>query len=220
MVEKNIYLFIGEDNVSKDRKIAILKKENLEDNSYNFDYELLHADLLDPVKLKELLNSFPTRSKKKVIIIRSADKLSLPNKKILLSYVKSMRQDTVLVLDTNKSEIKDAFFQEFSRFAKVFNFASRPALNVFDLGRMVVEKKSKEALMCLSRLLKNGEEQTKVLGVIGWQWRKLRSRMVEQEFIRGLELLQEADFAIKRSRLKGNLALELLVVKLCEPVSC
>ena len=69
MVEKNIYLFIGEDNVSKDRKIAILKKENLEDNSYHFDYELLHADLLDPVKLKELLNSFPTRSKKKVIII-------------------------------------------------------------------------------------------------------------------------------------------------------
>jgi hypothetical protein len=207
MVEKNIYLFIGEDNVSKDRKIASLKKENLEDNSYHFDYELLHADSLDPRKLQELLNSLPTRSKKRVIIIRTADKLSLPNKKILINFAKSKRQDPVLVLDTDKSEIKDAFFQEFGSFAKVFNFASQPALNVFDLGRMIVEKRSKDALMCLSRLLKNGEEQTKVLGVIGWQWRKLRPRMNAREFIKGLELLQQADYNIKRAVLREILRL-------------
>ncbi len=219
MVEKSIYLFMGEDGVSKDRKIAALKKENLPENSLQFNYELLYADSLEPSKLKELLYCLPVNSRKRLVVIKEADKLSSQNKEILLSFVKNPPKDTLLVLDTNKSGIKDDLFKDLSRYAEIFNF-TKPALNVFDLGRSVAHKKSKEALLCLSRLLENGEKQGNILGVIGWQWRKLRQAMPEKEFIRGLELLQEADLNIKRSRLKGNLALELLVVKLCEPVSC
>ncbi len=220
MVEKNIYLFVGEDNVSKERKLAALRKDNLQDNSRAFDYELLYADSLDPQKLKEFLCSLPAISKKRIIVIKPADKLSLQNKRILLNFAKSAPKDILLILDTDKPEIKDEFFLQFSRFARLINFAAKPSLNVFDLGRMIADKKSREALLCLSRLLKSGEKQSNILGVIGWQWRKLRPKIAEREFIRGLELLQEADFSIKRSRLKGDLALELLVVKLCLPVSC
>ncbi len=220
MVEKNIYLFLGEDSVSKERKIALLKKENLKDNSQTFDYELLYADSLEPQRLKELLNSLPVFSPKKIIVIKEADKLSPHHKRLLLIFAKSSQQSSILlILDTAKPEVKDAFFQEISKFSRVFNFASTPALNVFDLGRMIAQKKSKDALLCLSRLLAKGEKQSNILGVIGWQWKKLRPRMAASDFRKGLELLQEADLRIKRSRLKGDLALELLVVKLCAPVS-
>jgi len=220
MVEKNIYLFIGEDGVSKDRKLAAIKKDNLQVKSQLFDFELLRADPLESSKLKELLFSLPALSKTRIIVIKEADKLSLQNKKILLSFAQTPAKDTLLILDSNKPEIKDAFFQEFSRFARVLSFASKPSLNIFDLGRTIASKKSKEALLCLSRLLENGEKHSNILGVIGWQWRKLRREMPEQEFLRGLKLLQEADLNIKRSRLKGDLALEILIVKLCAPVSC
>jgi DNA polymerase III delta subunit len=219
MVEKNIYLFVGGDNVSKDRKITALKKEALDENNH-FDYESLYAGSLTNQRLKELLYSLPALSKKRIVVIKEIDKLSLPNKRILLVFAKKISQDTLLVLDTDKPEIKDAFIQQISHFAKVFYFASAPVLNVFDLGRAIARKKSKDALLCLARLLKNGEKQSNILGVIGWQWRKLRTELPEQEFIKGLELLREADFNIKRSRLKGDLALELLVVKLCAPISC
>jgi len=219
MVEKNIYLFLGVDSASKDRKITALKKENLKDNSYAFDYELLYAGSLDPLRLKELLNSLPVFSSKKIIVIKEADKLSPNHKRLLLSFAKSAPKEILLILDSPKAEAKDAFVQEISRYSRVFNFSGGPALNVFDLGRAVAQKKSKDALLCLSRLLEKGENHSNILGVIGWQWKRLRPRMAARDFRRGLELLQEADLRIKRSRLKGDWALELLVVKLCAPVS-
>ncbi|MDP2938580.1 MAG: hypothetical protein Q8O13_00635 [Candidatus Omnitrophota bacterium] len=219
MVEKNIYFFIGEDSVSKDRKIAAIKNEIFANIHSTLDYELFWSDSLEPNKLKEALNSLPAVSKKRIIVIKEVDKLAPANKHLLLSFAKTSPKNTLLILDTNKPEItKDDFFKEFSRFVSVFNFVSKPSLNVFDLGRAIANKKTKEALLYLWRLLKNGERQTNIVGVIAWQWKRLRSQLTKQEFERGLELLQEADFNIKRSRLKGELALELLVVKLCAPI--
>lgn len=220
MVEKHIHLFIGEDGVSKDRKISALKKEILENKSQSFDYELLYADSLDSFKLKELLDSLPVFSQKKIIVIKKIDKVSLPNKKILLSFAKNPNKNILLILDSDKPELEDDFLRKISALAKVFNFRSTPQLNVFDLGRALAGKRTVEALLCLSGLLKNGEKQANILGVIGWQWRKLKRNLPAQEFKRGLELLQKTDYSIKRSRLKGDLALELLVVKLCAPASC
>ena len=54
-----------------------------------------------------------------------------------------------------------------------------------------------------------------LMGGLVWFWGKLKQRISAEKFKKGLLHLQEADLNIKRSRIKAEYALEVLVVKLC-----
>ena len=77
-----------------------------------------------------------------------------------------------------------------------------------------------EALKILGNLLVEENHPLQIMGGLIWFWGKSRTRLSADQFKKGLMCLQEADLNIKRSRLKPEHTLEVLVVKLSSLIAC
>ena len=209
------YLFLGEDSVAKDNKIAELKKKILPNSqSFQFDYEILHAAKLEEHNLKKALMNLPALSTRRLIVIRECHRLSPNNQDILLQFLEKIYNHAVIVLDSPEWDQKNSFVKKIRRLVEIVEFPSAKKLDVFDLTRAVDSKKETEALKILDQLLAGGIHPLQILGALVWFWKKSRGRFAGNEFEKGLLALQEADLNIKRSRLKPEYAMEVLVVKL------
>ena len=74
-------------------------------------------------------------------------------------------------------------------------------------------------LKILNDVLDHGDHPLQILGALVWFWGKNKPRVNPERFQRGLNELQEADWNIKRSRLRPEHTLEILIVKLCSLVA-
>jgi len=210
-----IYLILGDHSLEKEQKINEIRKKTFPSkDAFNLDYESLNADKLDSDQLKKSLISLPALAKQRLILIRNIAKLSNQNKKIILEFVEEGHDHAVLILDCHDSEMQNKFIKEIRSVAKVIRFASGSTLNIFDVTRALSSRKQAESLKILSQLLDQGEHPLKLLGGLVWFWGKCRERLSPDKFSKGLRYLQETDSHIKRSRLKPENSLEILVVKL------
>jgi len=215
------YLLLGEDNPAKDKNIRAIKDKTLKStDSQNLDYESLHAPKVDSDILKQALIALPAVSEKRCLLIRSADKLNPKNKKIVEEFVQSKATHLVLILETDESEPKNSFFKAIIPFVKVLRFQSSVKENVFDMTNAMTNRTLVKALKILDGLMKEGNHPLKIMGGLVWYWGKSKNRISEERFQKGLKALQEADLNIKRSRLKPEYTLEVLVVKLSSLIAC
>ncbi len=215
-----IYLFIGEDVEVKDQKIEAIKKKVLnKPDAINFDYEILHAPKLDPADLKKALVTLPTIAKNRLILIRQASKLSKHHKELIQEFADLNQSDIVLIIDFELTE-EYAFIKKLSSVAEVFRSSSQKKNNVFDMTNAISAQKPREALQILNNLLKKGDHPLQIMGALVWFWGKMKNRLSQDKYKTGLLELQEADLNIKRSRLKPEYTVEVLVVKLCSLVAC
>ena len=215
MVENPVYLFLGADYLSKEKKVGAIKKELFKTGTDVFDLEILYGRELSGAKLSEALKKLPALSRRRLVIIKDIDKLNPSGRELLVAYLKRPSAKIYLIMEAEKSEVKDAFMSQLARCCRVINF-QKPgaAMDVFGLAEMVARRRPPEALKILSRLLLSGEKPPKIMGVLIWQWKKLQPRLPKEEFRQGLKLLLETDLNIKRGRIKPDFALELLVAKL------
>ena len=210
------YLFLGEDTPAKDAKIAELKKKTLSHpQSFQFDFEICHAAKLDPSTLKKALMNLPAMAPKRLIILRDCHRLTPRHQDIIVEFLEKSYKHAVLILDSNEWEQKSPFVKKIRRMVEIVEFSAAPKPGVFDLARAVESKKETEALKVLDQLLGQGIHPLQILGRLVWSWGKSRRHYSKGEFEKGLLALQEADVNIKRSRLKPEYAMEVLVVKLC-----
>lgn len=213
-----IYLFLGDDAPARDQKIIEIKKEIFPSpDALSFDYEVLHGGPnLDSQILKKALVTLPAIAKDRLVVIRQCHKLSMANKALLKEFVFKPYRSTTLILDSDELGPENTFIKEIAPYVKVFRFSHKEQLSVFNLTRAISLSRTVEALNILASLLAKGEYPLQLMGGLVWSWKKSRERMSLVQFSRGLLALQEADVNIKRSRLKAEYALELLVIKLCE----
>lgn len=210
-----VYLFVGIDEISKERKIQQLKKEILQEKPDVFDYERLYAKELTPALLNEVLARIPLSAKKRLIFIRDVEKLSPKCREIISSQLKKPNHQILLILDTQLFQLKDDFLIKLVNSAKVIHFGRKETLNTFDLAEAIQRKKTAEALRIFSILYQKGEQPTRILGGLVWSWRKMRNFLKKDIFKKGIELFLETDTNIKFSKLKPEIAMEMLIVKLC-----
>ena len=214
------YLFLGEGTSAKDKRLLAVKKKTLKSpKALQFDYEVLHAHRLDPLEFKKSLLALPAMAPQRLVLIREAHRLSDHNQDLLLEFLDSRREDTVLVLDSEKWETKSAFVKKLKkRKFEIVEFGGSAEPDVFLLTRKIGQRRSKDALKVLYELLDAGIHPLQIMGVLVWYWgNKCRRRVSPSQFRKGLDALQEADLNIKRSRLKPGYSLELVVVKLSTP---
>jgi DNA polymerase III delta subunit len=217
MVEKSAYLFLGEDFLSKERKVDVIKNELLKGDASVFDLEVLQGKDLDSRQLSESFQRIPALAKGRVVIIKDVDKLNASSRQQLISRLKKPLPKVSLVLETNKFDVRDGFIAQLCQLCRVVNFQKDRPLDVFSLGVAVSRRRPVESLKILSQLLLSGEKPQKILGVLVWQWKKIEADLSRAEFKRGLQMLLETDLNIKRGRLRPDFALELLVAKLSLP---
>ncbi|MBL7130099.1 MAG: hypothetical protein ISS45_01620 [Candidatus Omnitrophica bacterium] len=233
-----VYLFVGEDEFSKDIKLENIKKEVSPSDLEYFNFEAFSAKDLDLKTLQEAFlrlpvpaspsagrqapldahyltrqAGLPTTPQKRLILIRRIETLSLDLKRYLISYLKKPSPYLVLVLETRRIPKKDDFFFKIQSWAKIITFHQSPNLDAFLLGRLVTQKNLPASLRLLRQLLLRGEKPEKILGALRYQIKKQPIPVTELR--RKIAHLTRCDFDIKRSRLKPGFALERLLIKLC-----
>ncbi len=208
-----IYLFLGQDNPSKDIKLKQIKKEFLNPGVEEFNLDILYGRELSLRVLQERLLCLPVKIKKRLIVIKGAEVLKDDIKEFLLKYVKKPSSKIILVLDTNKYERKDEFINSVSKFCQIYRFKETVEANTFSLSQQIDLKRADYALRVLNQLLKNGEKPERILGGLRYAWERDIHQPIERR--KRLRLLLNCDSDIKTGRLKAHYALERLVVSLC-----
>jgi DNA polymerase III delta subunit len=211
--ENPVYLFIGQDSLSKDARLKELKKEFLTPQTECFNFDLLYGRELILNDLQEKLLSLPLKAKKRILVIKEAHALKDDIKEFLIQYAKKPHAQTILVLDINKYSSKDELVKQISRTAQVCRFQEETHVDTFTLSRAIDSRKSGYAMGVLNQLLRSGEKPERILG--GLRYSLENSVSSAPEARKKLRLLLNCDIDIKTGRLKADFALERLVISLC-----
>jgi len=219
MVASHNFLLIGEDEISKDRKIETIKKSLFKDRTEEFNLSVFYSKELTLARLKEAISRLPCFSAKRLIIIKDILHLSPALKTYLVSYLKSPYKHVIVILESPSISGKDTFMTSIMPLVQVFRFKTQRQANVFDLGKMIIQGKTTMALKTLSGLLDEEKKPVRILGGLFWQWQKERHQLSLSVQKRQLKIFLDTDMDIKSGRLKPGLALELLVINVCRPAS-
>ncbi len=210
-----VYLLLGEDPLTKDKKIFELKSAVLtQPEALFFDFESLDAQYLTSTSLKKSLLALPSFSSKRVVLIRHVEKLKNDPALLLVSFAVSPADYCEVILESTgelKSPLKEIVFH-----VKVFTFGVKTQLNIFDMTKFMSLKKTTEALKIMHEFYNQGMFPLQMMGALVWYWGKEGRVLGALKFEKGLKALEEADLNIKRSRLLPEHALEKLVVELVE----
>lgn len=211
-----IYLLVGQDNPAKEQKIAEIKARAFPSpESLSFDYQILHGHRLNNEELQEALMALPAVASSRVVLIRQADELAATQKAIVVDLEKKAEGKLIVILEAEGLDKKDAFFTKFAHAVKALSFSPKLRHNVFDLMRVISAHRKAEALEMLDGLLKDGDHPLQIIAGMFWKWKNDRKQIPSLKFQEGLLAFKQADFNIKRSQLKPEHALEVLVVRLC-----
>lgn len=207
-----VYLLIGDNEIFKLNKIESLKKEVLSSETLEFNLETLFAEEIEPAKLEEAFLRLPVKADRRLLVIRNIEGLNKDCRAKVFAYTNKPYPWITLVLEGN---ITDKEAAQIAARAQIFRFNKVRPPDVFALGRAIDNKNQALALGILSDLMVRGERPQKIMGGLIWHWENTKRSLSPEKVKKGFEALLEADLNIKLSRLKPNIALELLVVKLC-----
>lgn len=211
-----VYVFTGEDAPSKDSQFKKIKQEFLSKETEEFNLDILYAKGLTLKDLQSKLLCLPVGGAKRMVMVKDAQSLKEEIKEFIVRYVKKPYKQIVLVLDFNRQEKKDTFFNSLSGYSKVFRFKEELHPDTFTLNRQISMKRPDFALKILNQLLKEGEKPERIMGGLRYAWENDMAPVIETR--RKLKFLLNCDLDIKTGRLKPNFALEKLVINLCRPV--
>lgn len=145
---------------------------------------------------------------------------------------KSIRNDAALLLSEIKTDDQDGLINEIEKI--VSYIGKRPVAskedvetivggsasqNIFELVDALSRKDTKQALIVSNKLLKAKKAAPEILGMIGWQIRKIkrakdRRVFTKKEADKAVEYLLEADQEIKTGRIKPQDAIEALIIRI------
>ena len=208
-----VYLFIGDDPVSKDIQLKKLKTTFLPKNLEQFNLDTLYARDLTLKNLQEKLLNLPGNNSKRVIIIKEVQDLKDALKEFLIGYIKKPQEHVVLVLDASRVDRRDILVNCALNYAKVLRFKEELQISTFTLSRCIESKRPDSALTVLNQLLREGERPERILGGLRHEWEKATGTSLELK--KKLKLFLICDIEIKTGKLKPVFALEKLVVSLC-----
>lgn len=209
----SVYLFIGQDNPAKQEKLKEIQNSTLSQGISDFNQDIVYAKDITLRDLQERLLCLPVQSSRRLVVIKQAQQLKEDTKEYILSYAKSPLATVTLVVDMEHREAKDSFFDALSRVASIVHFKETRKIDTFDLSRLVEQGKAGEALKILHDLFTSGEKPERILG--GLRYACAKHTVNRRELSQKLKLLVECDTDVKTGRMKPEIALEKLVVRLC-----
>ncbi len=210
------YLIIGADTRQRETKISELKRQHIPiPDSVSFDYEILYAHRLDPDTLRKALLALPVFSSIRFVLLRECHKLTEHNRGVIREFLAGQPKHLLLVMESEGLKASDRFVKEIKPYAEIVQARVPREVNVFDVTRCMSRGQPAQALKILDGLLSGGAYPLQLLGGLLWFWGECRETLDPEKFQAGLRALQAADLDIKRSRLKPEYSLEVLVTKLC-----
>ncbi len=210
--DRSVYLVIGYDSPAKDRILLDIKQEFLPPNLVAFNFERVYAQDLTLNALQEKLLCLPVKAKKRLLLIKNAQRLRQELKEYLAMYGEKPAPHVVLIIDVDEPDYRDEFLQAMARLTGTA-LRKNPRVDTFLLSRQIEERQAAQSLKTLRTLLDNGEQPERILGGLRYAFEN-RSSLAARTATR-IKLLLACDSDIKTGRVKPEHALEKLVVGLC-----
>jgi len=108
----------------------------------------------------------------------------------------------------------DHFVAALRPFASVVQFQHEKSLTISDLVCALERRNVSSVLKTLHALLYQRKRPEQIVGALFWKWEKMSQRVSIPKFQQGLKALLDTDARLKTGRLKEDIALELLVIRL------
>ncbi|MEW6008594.1 MAG: hypothetical protein AB1629_03050 [Candidatus Omnitrophota bacterium] len=223
MVELDVFLLLGDDLAAKNIKIRQFRQKFLGQikEVVDFNIDEVDGENLTLKELQETLKRLPLNSKKRLLIIRNTDCLDESASQFLSEFIFNISKFPFKILLSTKEDKKNSANRLINNLnqaknVRVIYCRQKREARVFDLARLVMEEGNAVAsLQVLNRLLDEGKPAQQILGGLFWYWNNASPIKNQSGLKKDLGLFIEADAKIKTGKVAPELALELLVVKLC-----
>ncbi len=107
-----VYFFFGDEDYLIDNLIKLIKEKVVDPQTKDFNYDYLYGDEVNGNDIINLITSLPMMTDRRLVIIKSIQKLSVSDKKILAQYLDSPVDSTVLVLTANRVDRRNKFYSK------------------------------------------------------------------------------------------------------------
>jgi hypothetical protein len=209
----------GSDQSLKDQALRSLTQTHLAQGSEAFDLDIMSVHRRHPDEFRKSLLTLPVMSSKRVVVMRGCDKLSAVQREKCLALLDAPMDHVVWVLDWMRPDGKQAFYKKAVKLARVVDCGVEQPSNVFDMTKLMARGQAKDALKVLTALMADGQHPLQIMGGLVWFWGKQKVRLTPGQFQKGMNALQDTDLHIKRSRMRPDHAMEVLVVRLTQIIN-
>lgn len=111
-----VYLIVGEEDLLRDRAVAALKEAVLGESG-DFNYDLFYGDEAGGAEVLTCASEMPVFAERRLVIVKTAEKLSAKEGEVLLRYLASPMETTTLVFVSPKLDGRLKFSQALARAA-------------------------------------------------------------------------------------------------------
>lgn len=116
-----VFLFAGNDSYLREKALEELGSSVLDSSSKQLDYNVFYAGDSDIREVLDCAGTIPLASKKKVIVIKEADRFNKESKARLAAYIRNPVSSTYLVLQSEDESFLDSF-DDLARYVNIRRF--------------------------------------------------------------------------------------------------
>ena len=105
-----LYFIYGNDEFLKNQSLAKIKELALQGGMPDFNFDLFHAGETDISRIMSVLSTLPVMAKRRLVILKDADKLKSQDQETLLSYFNDPSPTTTLLMVGSDVDKRKTFF--------------------------------------------------------------------------------------------------------------
>ena len=104
-LKSSVFLFVGNDNYSKDKAIDDLRSSLLGSALQDLNYRVFYGKEDDGADIISYITTIPFSSAKRIAVVKDFDKLSKESRASLISYIKNPAKSACLILESKDALI-------------------------------------------------------------------------------------------------------------------
>ena len=110
-----VYFFYGDETYPVDRMVRLITEKTMDPATRDFNFDQFQGEAADGNTIVSAAQSFPMMAEHRLVILKSAQRLSTGDKNRILDYVKAPLDSTCLVICANRVDRRQKFWAELSR---------------------------------------------------------------------------------------------------------
>jgi DNA polymerase III subunit delta len=115
-----VYFFWGEETHPIDDLVSAIIRKAVDPESRDFNLDVWHAEETDIDAVLSALNSYPMMAERRVVVLKSVQKMTTAEKDRIAAYAKAPVESTVLVLVAGKADRRQSFYAGLTKTAACF----------------------------------------------------------------------------------------------------
>lgn len=110
-----VYFFFGTEVFLVDQLVNKIVEKGIDPATKDFNCDIVEGEQVDGASVVGLASAYPMMSDRRVVVVKSIQRLSTSDKKRILEYVQSPLESTCLVLTTRDVDRRQSFYKSLTK---------------------------------------------------------------------------------------------------------